>query len=229
MSIEDQKRPLPVCLIEQNPLGMEFLRSLIQKDPSLNVLSIVQLGEDKDASTGMLLFVIDNCGLPLPLSACLRLLQVHHPDAKCVVLDRELPREDLIRLLWNKIDGFLTYGELSKSLLTAIHSVAEGNIWIPREILREYVQWGKQLRRGSPPNVDRMTSRESQIIELVKRRFSNKEIGDILHIRECTVKFHLSNIYAKLQVGSRHDLIETSPEFSLETLYRSLSHAGSKA
>jgi DNA-binding NarL/FixJ family response regulator len=229
MSLVPQKRPLAVCLIEHNPLGVEFLSSLLRKDSSLQVVPIGELGGEKNLPAGVLIFVIDSCGLPLPLSACLRLLRTHYPDAKCVVLDRELPREDLVRLLWNKIDGFLTYGELSKSLLTTIHSVENGHIWIPRDILREYVQWGRQLRQGDPLNGDRMTSRESQIVELVKRRFSNKEIGEILRIRESTVKFHLSNIYSKLRVESRHDLIETNSEFSLRTLCRSLSPAGSKA
>jgi len=44
------------------------------------------------------------------------------------------------------------------------------------------------------------------VIELVKRRLSNKEIGAILNIQESTVKFHLSNIFSKLQVNRRRQL-----------------------
>jgi DNA-binding CsgD family transcriptional regulator len=51
-----------------------------------------------------------------------------------------------------------------------------------------------------------ITQRESQVIELVKRRLSNKEIGAILNIQESTVKFHLSNIFSKLQVNRRSEL-----------------------
>jgi DNA-binding NarL/FixJ family response regulator len=40
----------------------------------------------------------------------------------------------------------------------------------------------------------------------VKRRLSNKEIGEVLNIQESTVKFHLSNIFSKLQVKKRSDL-----------------------
>jgi len=40
----------------------------------------------------------------------------------------------------------------------------------------------------------------------VKRRLSNKEIGVSLNIRESTVKFHLSNVFSKLQVNRRGDL-----------------------
>ncbi len=214
MSRRGQNSLLPVCPIEQNPLGLEFLLSLLRKDSSIQVVRTGDLAgrNGKDAVTAV--FVIDNCGLPLPLSECLRRLRYHFPRPKVLILDHDLPREDLLRLLWIKIDGFLPYGEVSRSLLTALHSVAEGNIWVSREVLREYVQWGRELHRRDGAGTEGMTSRENQIIELVKRRLSNKEIADILRIRESTVKFHLSNIYSKLQVGSRHDLIGNQAEAS---------------
>ncbi len=40
----------------------------------------------------------------------------------------------------------------------------------------------------------------------MKRRLSNKEIAEVLNIQESTVKFHLSNIFSKLQVNKRRDL-----------------------
>ena len=52
-----------------------------------------------------------------------------------------------------------------------------------------------------------MTPREIQVLHLVRRRLSNKEIAQLLAICESTVKFHVSNILGKLQVGSRQDLL----------------------
>ncbi len=225
-----QNSTLPVCLIEQNPLGLEFLLSFLRKDSSLQVVRSDDLYGQTTKEPVTAVVVIDNCGLPLPLSECLRRLRYQHPRAKYLVLDYDLPREDLLRLLWIKIDGFLPYGEVSRSLLTAVHSVAEGNIWVPREILSEYVHLGRELRRRDSAGPDTITSRENQIIELVKRRLSNKEIADILRIRESTVKFHLSNIYSKLQVGNRHDLIGHNPESSgLGILPAFLLHSGARA
>ncbi len=213
MSQGTQNEGLSVCVVEQNPLGLEFLLSLLQKDSSLQAVRIQDIEGRKGEETGASVIIVDNCALPLPLSECLRRLRFHYPDAKYIVLDHDLPREDLLRLLSLKVDGFLPYEDVPRSLLNAIHSVAEGDIWIPRDVLREYVQWGRELHQEDSPGVVRMTSRENQILELVKRHLSNKEIADILGIRESTVKFHLSNVYSKLQVGSRHDLIGGSAEF----------------
>ncbi len=201
------KDSLAVCLIEQNPLALEFVSGILHQDPSISVLGTEALATRTDKPSATIIFVVDNCGLPLPLSECLRRLRFHYPAAKYTILDRELSKEDLLRLLWLKIDGFVPYGEVPRTLLAALHSVAQGNIWISREVLREYVQCAREARWGNSSRLESMTNREIQILELVGRRLSNKEIADILHVRESTVKFHLSNIYSKLQISNRHDII----------------------
>jgi DNA-binding NarL/FixJ family response regulator len=208
------KVPLPVCFIEQNPLALEYLSDILEKDSSLGILRIETLAARSDKESVSPIFVVDNCGLPLPLCECLRRLQFHYPEAKYMVLDRELRKEDMFRLLCTRIEGFLSYGEVPRSLLTAIHAVALGTIWIPREILSEYVHCAREARSKSPSHLNSMTARETQILELLKRRLSNKEIADILHVQESTVKFHLSNIYSKHQVSSRRDLIQDASDRS---------------
>ena len=51
-----------------------------------------------------------------------------------------------------------------------------------------------------------LTKRERQIAELIKRGLTNREIGEELFISETTVKKHVSNIFEKLDIGSRRDL-----------------------
>ncbi len=203
-----------VSFIEQNPLALQLLLSILRKDPSAQVIRNEDLSGLSKGEAASAVIVVDNCGLPLPLSECLRRLRVHFADAKYVLLDQERAREDLVRLLSLGIDGFLPFGEVRSSLLPAVHSVAKGNIWVPREVLREYVQQGRKSTQADPSGPERMTSREKQILELVKRRLSNKEIGDILGIRESTVKFHLSNIYSKCRAGNRLELIGAGPDLS---------------
>lgn len=217
-----QSAGFPVCLIEPHPLVKLFLLGLLEKDPSIQTLEIPDLKTKNEKGLVAPILVVDNCALPLPLSECMRRLRVHHPEAKYLILGHELGREDLLRLLWIKIDGFLPYAEVARSLLRALHSVAKGNIWFPRDILREFVQLRGELQKKDPSGVERITAREVQIVELVRRRFSNKEIAEILKIRESTVKFHLSNIYSKLQVSSRHDLVAKGTEHPGPDLYPAL-------
>lgn len=221
---------LRVCLVGQSPLALEYLSAIVHKDPTVEIVRIQSLAAPREDQPPEPIFVIDNCGLQVPLSECIRRLRYHYPKARFVVLDRELGNEDLLRLLWIKIDGFLPYNEVRQSLLAAIHSVALGRLWIPREILREYVQCAREGHlKGSSTSVG-LTHREAHILELVKRRLSNKEIAEILQLQESTVKFHLSNIYSKLQVSSRRELIEDgSSRSGLEGLLPALRPSVLKA
>ncbi len=210
MARRNPEARLRICLVGQSPLALEYLSEILRKDPDLEIARAQDLAAWNESHPPKPIFIVDNCGLQAPLSECIRRLRYPFPMGKFVVLDRELPNEDLLRLLWMKIDGFVSYGAVKHSLLAAIRSVALGRLWIPREILREYVQCAREGDLKGFSTGERMTRRETHILELVKRRLSNKEIAEILQLQESTVKFHLSNIYSKLQVSSRRELIKDS-------------------
>jgi LuxR family transcriptional regulator, maltose regulon positive regulatory protein len=89
-----------------------------------------------------------------------------------------------------------------------VERVTRGELWFSASVLEAYARNSiASLKAVSQsPTGQAITQRESQIIELVKRRLSNKEIAEVLHIQESTVKFHLSNIFSKLQVNRRNEL-----------------------
>jgi DNA-binding NarL/FixJ family response regulator len=60
------------------------------------------------------------------------------------------------------------------------------------------------LTRGRPPDpLEELTEREREILELVGRGLTNREIGQRLHLSEKTIKHYITNILEKLQVRSR--------------------------
>lgn len=61
---------------------------------------------------------------------------------------------------------------------------------------------------GAPPAVTSLTDRESEILQEISRGRSDKEIARGLRLSENTVKFHLKNLYVKLQVGRRIDAVQ---------------------
>lgn len=60
----------------------------------------------------------------------------------------------------------------------------------------------------------KITSRESVILELVKKGFSNEKISEETKVSVNTVKFHLKNIYKKLKVNNRVEAINKFNEIS---------------
>jgi DNA-binding NarL/FixJ family response regulator len=120
-------------------------------------------------------------------------------------------KEEGLRLFYWGIDGFV---ELHKAWQTelphAIHSVLNGQVWVPREIMAAYVAQMRALLDTQLLPGHSLTAREGQVLQLLMRRLANKEISHTLGIAERTVKYHVSNILSKLQLEDRRGLLPNS-------------------
>lgn len=207
MRARRRRVPTVICVIEQNRLAAEFLLQLLAKDRTISPILLEDLPKQyTEQSAGPLLFLLDNWALSPPLSECLRRLRTRYPNCTFLVLDVDQPDEEIVRMLWFGIHGFLKHREVSQFLVAAVHTISEGRTWVSNEVLQAYVRTTSSAGRYRSLSPEKTTPREAQIIELVKRRLSNREIAAVLSIQESTVKFHLSNIFTKLGVTNRHDL-----------------------
>jgi DNA-binding NarL/FixJ family response regulator len=119
--------------------------------------------------------------------------------------------DEEIRLLYLGVHGIVLAENLERDLPKAIHSVYNGDLWVSRCALNEYVS-----RSGHRTDGISFTGREQQVVVFLMNGFSNKEIGNSLRISERTVKFHVSNILQKLNVENRKSLQTLStPDESL--------------
>lgn len=207
----DNSAKLSVCVVEYHPLAARHLELILQRDPDLDLIPRDRLLEHPlSRPVHIAAFVVDQGSLPMPLNRFLRFLRVRFPKAKALVLDDRQSDEDLCRLLFLGIQGFLAYEETDSDLLPAVRAVADGHYWVSQRVLEQYMQFSARLPSPREDHGEAFTWRERRIIELVKRRLSNKEISAILAVSEGTIKFHLSNIFAKLGVRDRHAMIDVT-------------------
>lgn len=165
------------------------------------------------------LFLLDACSLQTNLGPLAERCRARATGSKFLALLPPGNGDHLeeIRLFYWGIDGFV---ELHKSwqseLPQAIHSVLTGQPWVPPEVLLAFVKNAKALLDAQLLPKHSLTTREGQVLQLLMRRLSNKEIACALEISERTAKFHVSNILSKLQLEDRGGL---SPDkLALKTL-----------
>lgn len=201
-----QRRQVSVSIIEQSRLAADYLLHLLARDPAIHALILDDCSRFILGSSDPI-FLIDNFALPLPATECLRRLGPRYPLARYLVIDKAQSSEETVRLLWSGVHGFLEHDAVARDLVDAVRAVAEGRVWARPEVLQIYVRLTAAASPHRPPGPVTLTLRETQIIELVRRRLTNKEVASALKIQESTVKFHLSNVFTKLQITHRHELL----------------------
>lgn len=130
------------------------------------------------------------------------------PGARVLVVREEFPEREAYPLLSTGARGLLQYSEVESQLARALGVIAAGGFWVPRLLLSGFVDsvlTSRPVRSG--PLAQGLSRREAEVLELLLRNLSNKEIAKELAISSRTAKFHVSNLLAKHGVQRRADLI----------------------
>jgi DNA-binding NarL/FixJ family response regulator len=196
-----------VYLIEPNDLAAAYLQDVLKTDHSLATIRVEEAPSNLVPSQEHCLFVLDECGLHPPAPLYLEALRRLRPNGKSILLGKDASAVRVAELLPFGLDGFVPHREVSKSLLDAIRAVRTGKFWVAAEALEFSVRKQQRRNNGFKQSTGRITHREYEILQLVRARFTNEEIAKLVNIRESTVKFHLTNIFLKLHITNRRDLI----------------------
>ena len=151
------------------------------------------------------------------------LLDVHLPDGggeaviAGVALERPAVRflalsvsdaaDDVIGVIRAGARGYVTKTISGVELTDAIHRVADGDaVFSPRlaGFVLDAFHDGESLQRDD--ELDHLTAREREVLQLIARGYRYKEIAARLHLSVKTVETHVSAVLRKLQLSSRHEL-----------------------
>jgi len=127
---------------------------------------------------------------------------------RLIIISERFDETETFPLLALGVKGLICFADAREFLARAIREVARGGFWVPRALLSRFVDW--TLATGRPRTIRsaaRLSSREREVVDLLLKNLSNKEIAVQLRISERTAKFHVSNLLAKHGVKRRADLI----------------------
>lgn len=135
-------------------------------------------------------------------------------DARVIVLCDQLDADDLRAILRAGAKGVLSKKVDGTQLLASIEQVLRGDRVIDQRFLPLLFEV-HDPDAGSDVATGPLTAREHEVLVELSRRASNRQIADALLVAESTVKSHLANIYAKLEVPDRHRAIARAVELGL--------------
>jgi DNA-binding NarL/FixJ family response regulator len=134
------------------------------------------------------------------------------PGVRFLALSVSDAAEDVIDVIRAGARGYVTKTISGAELTDAIHRTADGDaVFSPR--LAGFVL--DAFRSGdavSDVELDQLTAREREVLQLIARGYTYKEIAGRLHLSPRTVESHVSAVLRKLQLSSRHELTRWAAE-----------------
>lgn len=132
------------------------------------------------------------------------------PDLAILILTMHDNDEYLFRAIHVGASGYILKSAPHEELLTAIRSVAAGNAYLyptaTKRLMNEYIE---RLKQGENTDTfESLSDREKEVLALIAKGFSNKEIAEQLIISVKTVESHKSNVMEKLGLKTRPELVK---------------------
>lgn len=199
--------PIRVLIVDDHALFRSGVRGLLQRQADFAVVG--EAGDGLEGLKRAKLLQPDVVLLDLHIPGIsgrelVGLLAEEVPNSKVLILTVSEDAEDLLETLRAGALGYLLKNIDTDFLLHALRTCAQGESVLSPLMADKLVQ---DLRRPPakdvPPEDDKLSPREKEIIGLLARGNSNKLIALTLNVAESTVKIHVQNILKKLNLSSR--------------------------
>ena len=138
---------------------------------------------------------------------------LERPGVKFLALSVSDAAEDVIGVIRAGARGYVTKTISGEELADAVRRVADGDaVFSPRlaGFVLDAFRAGERVHSDSELN--ELTTREREVLQLIARGYRYKEIAARLHLSIKTVESHVSNVLRKLQLSSRHELTRWAAE-----------------
>lgn len=189
--------PVKVLLVEDHFLARLALRSVLTGRFEVAIAGEAESGEQALEIYNQVRPDVTLMDLRLPGMSgfdAIAAIRKRHRDARIVVLTNYEGSEDIFRALRGGAMGYLTKDASGDQVLDAILTVRRGLRYMPRAIR-------DRLSERLP--LAELTPREHQILTLITRGFSNRDIAEELHIADKTVRIHVSSVLDKMNARDR--------------------------
>lgn len=195
------ERPIRIVLADDHELVLEGLRGLLQREPDMQVVAAVtDSGQllDRIRAERPDVVVMDLAMPPIDGFTILSAIRREELPVKVIILTAFADGASLQTAWELHADGFALKTDPPSKTVATIRNVAQGQIVFPRAV-RQATQ--TPTRGGGP--FSQLTQRERDVLRLIAEGMPNAQIAERLAVQESTVKFHLQNIFQKLNVTNR--------------------------
>lgn len=196
-----EQRAIRILIVDDHPVVQAGLTSMLATHAEVEVIGSASNGKEALAMVKQL--VPDVLLLDLRMSGMsgidvLHALRQAKATARAIILTSFETDENIYRAFQEGAQGYLLKDTSQTQMLEAIAAVHAGRRYIPHEIATRLAE---RMMRSS------LTARESDILEMLAKGLTNKQIASALTISDNTVRNHVNSIMEKLEVSDRTEAV----------------------
>lgn len=191
-----------VLLVDDHTVVRRGLRLAFDLEPDLHVIGEAANGQEAVQRVGELLPDVVVMDLLMPVMNgvdATRVIRREYPDVEVVALTSVLEDRLVIDVVEAGAAGYILKETRPDELFEAVRAAARGEVRLDHRAQQRLV---REVRGGGAPHAV-LTERELEVLKLLAGGATNKRIAQQLEVAEATVKSHVSNLLAKLELKSR--------------------------
>jgi NarL family two-component system response regulator LiaR len=212
MQRKDYLEKIKILIADDHAFVREGTRRILEQEPDLEVVAEAGNGEEAVALASDLkpdVAIIDVAMPKLDGIEATRRIKALCPAVAVLVLSAYDDDQFVFGLLEAGAAGYLLKSVRGHEIVDAIRAVDAGESVlhpsVARKVLNRFASVSNRAQRKKP--LELLTEREMEVLKLVTRGLSNKDIADGLSLSIRTVQGHLANIFNKLRVSSRTEAV----------------------
>jgi len=212
--MEESAPTIDIVISDDHALFREGLRKLLEAELGIRIVGEAVDGEETLNVVRQFKPHVLLLDLSLPKLSGLEVLaemsKLELPT-RAIMLTAAIDREQVVQALQLGVRGIVLKHSALQLLLKSIRCVNEGQYWVGQEGVSDLIQALRHMKpshnaSGAPRNFG-LSSREMEVIALIVAGYTNKDLARELGISENTAKHHLTNIFDKLGVSNRLELV----------------------
>lgn len=195
-----------ILLVDDHAILLDGIKNLLDKEEGIVVSGLAGSAEAalEFLKENEVDIVITDFNMPgMDGLALVNTIKRIRPGVKTIVLSMHDETHLVKEILRTGVNGYVLKKDTHKELLKAIQQVQSGNVYLSSDINKILI-----VNLQNPEEGRLLTDREREIVKLIAKEYSNKDIAEELFISERTVETHRKNIFKKTGTNSLVGLIK---------------------
>jgi len=203
---------IKIIVADDHPLLRQALRNVLEEQPDFEIIAEASDGEEVVKLANQLnpdIIIMDISMPNLNGLEATKQIKACHSQIAILVLTIHSDSEHILSILQAGASGYLTKSVYGDEVIHAIRALAAGETVLAPAISRQILKYAFQ-HINKPLNLntgEKLTAREIEVLKLLAKGISNKDIAFRLNLNMRTVKSYLAELFLKLNAASRTEVV----------------------